>query len=93
MVNENNEFIGEIAYHFDEKKNKHIADIIVYSKYRGKGYGREGLHLLCQAAQSHGLTALYDDIAIDNPSVALFLSLGFVEEYRTDEIIMLKIQL
>ena len=93
LVNENNEFIGEIAYHFDENENKYIADIIVYSKYRGKGYGREGLQLLCQAGQSNGLTALYDDIAIDNPSLALFLSFGFVEEYRTDEIIMLKKQL
>ena len=35
----------------------------------------------------------YDDIAIDNPSITLFLRHGFVEEYRVDEIIMLKKEL
>ena len=33
------------------------------------------------------------NIAIDNPAVTLFLQCGFSEEYRTDEIIMLKKQL
>ena len=34
-----------------------------------------------------------DDIAIDNPAARLFLKAGFTEEYRTDEIIMLKKEL
>lgn len=33
---------------------------------------------------------LYDDIAIDNPAISLFLNSGFVEVYRTREYIMLK---
>lgn len=33
---------------------------------------------------------LYDNIAIDNAAIALFLKMGFIEEYRTQEIIMLK---
>lgn len=33
---------------------------------------------------------LYDDIAIDNPAISIFLKEGFIEEYRTDEIILLK---
>ncbi len=41
----------------------------------------------------NGVSVLYDDIAIDNPSITLFLRHGFVEEYRTDEIIMLKKEL
>ena len=32
-------------------------------------------------------------IAIDNPAAELFLKAGFTEEYRTDEIIMLKKEL
>ena len=38
----------------------------------------------------NGITELYDDIAIDHPGITLFLKAGFTEEYRTDEIIMLK---
>lgn len=85
---ETNEFVGEIAYHFDG--SKYIADIIVFSKHRGNGYGKEGLRLLCEAAKQAGIKYLYDDIAVDNPAITMFLKMGFCEEYRTDDIIMLK---
>ena len=44
------------------------------------------------AAQSHfqrtnGVTVVYDDIAIGNPAISLFLKHGLIEEYRKDEII------
>lgn len=64
--------------------------MIVYVKYRNRGYGAEGLRLLCEEAKKHGIEALYDDVAIDNPSIKMFLGMGFIEEYRTKEIIMLK---
>ena len=87
------EFVGEIAYHFDEEEKKYIADVIVYAKYRGNGFGEQGLLLLCEAAKAHGIAVLYDNIAIDNPAIKLFLKCGFYEEYRTEEIIMLKKEL
>ena len=92
-MTEDGTFVGEIAYRRDEERGIYIADVIVHAKYRGHGYGRTGLNLLCQAAKDNGVTVLYDDIAIDNPAVTLFLKCGFAEEYRTDEIIMLKKQL
>lgn len=84
------QIIGETAYHFDEEREIHIADIIVYAKYRGKGFKEQGLRLLCEAAKANGVEILYDNIAVDNQAIKLFLKLGFYEEYRTDEIIMLK---
>ena len=87
---ENLNFVGEIAYHYDEERGIFLADVIVAAEYRGKGYGSEGLQLLCDAAKANGVDVLRDDIAIDNPAVGLFLKAGFAEEYRTDEIIMLK---
>ena len=86
----NGEFVGEVAYHYDRERGINIADVIVYAKYRGKGFGEQGLLLLCDAAKAKGVEILYDDIAIDNPAIKLFLKVGFCEEYRTDEIIMLK---
>lgn len=83
-------FVGEIAWHWDEARRLHLADVIVLARFRGNGYGRAGLQLLCQAAREAGIERLYDDIAADNPAIGLFLSEGFVEEFRTDEIIMLK---
>lgn len=48
---------------------------------------------MCEAAKANGVEILYDDIAIDNPAIKLFFKVGFFEEYRTDEIIMLKKEL
>ena len=64
--------------------------MIVAAAQRGKGYGRQGLRLLCGAAAENGIDVLRDDIAAGNPAISLFLQEGFAEEYRTDEIIMLK---
>ena len=67
--------------------------MLIYSKYRKNGYGSEALDLLCSMAKNNGVSFLYDDIAIDNPAIVLFLKHGFVEEYRTAEKIILKKEL
>ena len=83
-------FVGEAAYHYDADRGIYVADVIISAKCRRQGYGKAALELLCEAARKAGAEELYDDIAIDNPGIALFLQCGFAEEYRTDEIIMLK---
>ena len=90
VKNSSGDFVGETAYHYDEDMQGFTANVIIFSKYRGRGYGGQALELLCAEARSNGLTVLYDDIAIDNPAMALFLRHGFTEEYRTDEKIILK---
>ena len=84
------EFVGEIAYHFDEERLLWLADIIIASEFRGRGYGKEGLKLLCEQAAERGIDLLYDDLAIDNPALPLFLNSGFIEEFRTEEVILLR---
>lgn len=86
-------FIGEIAYHYDASRDLYLANVIVHAPCRGKGYGSVGLEHLCNAAKKNGVDVLYDDIAIDNPAIKMFLKYGFVEEYRTKEIIMLRREL
>lgn len=90
QIEETGAFAGEIAYHYDEEREIWVADVIVASEYRGKGFGSAGLKLLCEAAAQNGIDVLRDDIAIDNPAITVFLKAGFAEEYRTDEIIMLR---
>ena len=87
---QNNQWVGEIAYYLDDLRNIYMADIIICARYRGAGCGTEGLKLLCEAARKHHVTALYDDIAIDNPAVGLFLNNGFTVDYQTDDIVMVK---
>ena len=90
---EKNAYIGEIAFYYDESEQAYITNIIVHSKYRGCGYGKEGLMLLCKAAEERGITALCDNIAVDNPSINLFMKLGFHEIWRNQEVVMVKKEL
>ena len=83
---ESNQFVGEVAYHFDDSRSIYICNIIVYAKYRSNGYGTEGLSLLCKAAKENGI----DDIAANNPSVQLFLNNGFTVDFQTEDVIMVK---
>lgn len=83
-------FVGEVAYHWDEADCIYMADVIVYAPLRGKGYGREGLRLLCLTARENGIDVLYDDIAKDNPALRLFLSEGFVAETEKEMTWLLK---
>lgn len=87
---ETGEFIGEIAYHFDDSKGIYLISIIIDFDKRKKGFGKMGLDLLCRAAKKNGISTLYDSIAKNNPAVKLFLNNGFEVEYRTDDAIMLK---
>ncbi len=89
-LKDENGFVGEIAYHYDPEYDGFVANVIIFSKYRGKGYGAHGLELLCSAAKENGISALYDDIAIDNTAISLFLKQGFYEVFRTAEKIVLK---
>ena len=92
-VRQNDAFVGETAYHLDEERQMYIADVIIYAPYRGKGYGRKALLMLCEAAKGNGIQELYDDIAIDNSAVALFLNAGFTEVLQTGEYILVKKEL
>ena len=84
------DFVGEIAYHWDSEDEIHMADVIVFAPCRGKGYGREGLRLLCREAKENGIRVLYDDMAADNLAIGLFLSEGFVLTAEKEHTLLLK---
>lgn len=89
-IEEEQQYVGEIAYHFDPEIGEFLADVIVKAEYRGRGYGGTGLNLLCESAKENGLDTLCDNIALGNPSVRLFLRMGFAEKYRTRDFVMLE---
>lgn len=87
QLEDGGEIVGNISYHYDEEWNEYMCEVIIPAQYRGRGFGRQGLTLLCDAAKANGVRRLLDNIAIDNPSVMMFLRGGFRERMRTDEII------
>ena len=86
-LTENLEAIGAKIYYNHNESNIDGADTVVYSTAISEN------NIEVQAAQKAGIPELYDNIAIDNPGIALFLRCAFHEEYRTEEIIMLKREL
>lgn len=87
LVNESGDFVGEIAYRYEEDSSRYICDLLVFAPFRGHGYGRMGLSILLDIARQNGIKILYDEIAIDNPSIHLFLKFGFKEVERTENAI------
>lgn len=79
------QFVGEAAYHFDSELAVYLCDVIVMAKFRGQGFGAQGLALLCEAAERNGVRRICDHIALDNPSAALFYKAGFREVSRDAE--------
>lgn len=86
-------FVGEVSYHYDPQAGAFLCDVLVLAACRGRGYGRQGLELLCGAARSNGVRRLRDNIAVDNPSVALFCAAGFRERFRNEEYILVEREL
>ena len=84
LMDASGRFIGEMAYHYDENAGVYMADVLIYSKYRGLGYGGFALDMLCSAARENGIRELYDEIASDNPAVSLFKDHRF-ETYECRE--------
>ncbi len=82
-------FVGEAAWHWDDERGICLADVIVFAPQRGKGYGGEALELLCAEAKRAGVTRLCDDVAADNPAIALFRKHGFTEAERTERSVLL----
>lgn len=88
-----NEYVGEIAYHYDDNVHEIIANVIIDSKYRHLGFGRKALRLLCEKAKENGYDAICDEIDINNTAIHLFMNEGFKELFRNDTMIFVKKEL
>ncbi len=93
LRNDRNEWVGEIAYHRDEKREIFLCDVIILARCRNRGFGSEGIRQLCAAAKENGVAVLRDEIAADNPSWHLFLKNGFGIEYKNAQTVMVKREL
>ena len=92
-LEDSGEFVGNVAYYYDEEFAGHLCEVLIAAQHRGRGFGRQGLALLCEAARTNGVNRLLDNIATDNPAVTMFLRGGFRERERTDGFILVEKEL
>ena len=89
-LSDEDKFVGEASYHYDESRDVYLCSLVVLNEERGKGYGKEGLKLLCEAAKENMVDVLFDDSAADNPAVKLFLDNGFEVVQQTEDVVTVK---
>lgn len=76
--NEINAYIGYCNYHYNKNDDKYECGVLIESKYRGKGYSKEALKLLCEVATKNGVKDLYDNFEKDRGNtLKVFESVGF----------------
>lgn len=72
------DFVGTVNYHYVESEKRYECGIVIYSKYRGKGYSKQGLQLLCDEARKNGVKELYDNFEESRTSaIKSFEKVGF----------------
>ena len=80
-IKDDDKYVGYVNYQLVD--NRYECGVVIEHQYRGKGYAKEALNLLCNEAKKNGIIELYDNFEIDRGNtLKLFLSAGFsiVEE-------------
>ncbi|MBP3841582.1 MAG: GNAT family N-acetyltransferase [Bacilli bacterium] len=76
--NDLNTFVGYVNYHYNKGDDRYECGIVIESKYRGKGYSKIALELLCEAARKNGIRELYDNFEINRDNTLnVFEQVGF----------------
>lgn len=75
-IDNTKEPIGEVYYYLDN--DKYNIGILIQDKYRGKGFSKISLELLCEVAKQNGIKELYDTFEADRMNVIkIFENIGF----------------
>lgn len=76
--NDANKFVGFCNYQYNKEENRYECGLLIEAKYRGKGYSKEALNLLCQNAKENGIHELYDVFEINRKNtLKVFEAVGF----------------
>ena len=76
---ETKEYVGDVNYQYNRDNDRYECGVLIDAKYRGKGYGKAAIKLLCETAKENGVKELYDEFEADRGHVLkLFESCGFV---------------
>ena len=76
--NDTGEFVGYVNYQYNKDEERFECGIVIESTYRGKGYSKDALKLLCDEARNNGVKELYDNFEIDRGNtLEIFKQAGF----------------
>lgn len=72
------EYVGYVNYQYNQANDRYECGIVIEYKYRGMGYSKTALQMLCATAKQNGVKELYDNFEIvRNNTLSIFKSVGF----------------
>ncbi len=75
-IKDDDRFVGYVNYQLVD--DRYECGVVVEQQYRGMGYAKEALRLLCDVAKENGVKELYDNFETDREhTLELFESVGF----------------
>lgn len=78
IVNDNEEKVGIIWYGIAKENEAFICDLIIFEKYRRKGYGKLAMTLLEEHVKSMGINKITLHVFGHNqPAIALYEKMGY----------------
>ncbi|MDD4067146.1 MAG: GNAT family N-acetyltransferase [Clostridia bacterium] len=73
-----NQFVGYVNYNYNSNYKRYDCGIVIEYKYRGKGYSKRALELLCYEAKKNNIKELYDNFEKDRENtLKIFKAVGF----------------
>lgn len=76
--NDIDKFVGYVNYQYNKIEKRYECGILIESIYRGKGYSKQALKLLCDEARNNGIKELYDSFEVDRcNTLDVFKKVGF----------------
>ena len=93
---EDNTPVGNVNFHLNKTDNIYDIGVVIINEYRGLGYGKEALKLLCEMAFfTYGIERLRDTIPKTRTNaLKVFESIGFqktgefiTKKFKKDEIV------
>lgn len=74
-------FVGDVNFHYDPARDWWDMGIVIYAPERGKGYGKQGLKLLCERAfRVAGIACLHNEFETTRDAAyAIHRAAGFRE--------------
>ena len=75
-IKDDDKYVGYVNYQYVD--GRYECGVVIENQYRGKGYAKEALILLCKEAKKNGIKELYDNFEIDRGhTLDLFKAVGF----------------
>jgi len=83
LIRNKDVIVGFVSFEVIKKKTAHCNGLVIYPRFRGKGFGVKAMTLVLKKMNKYPRVQLVVHLH-NNPAISLYLSLGFIIESWKD---------